>query len=345
MWGIGIDALGRDVDERVACQGGCGGSFCWQMQRSSKVRALLSTARVANIPSVVVNVWLGVSIGFMFKAKGGISGVPWGVAALLALAGILLYVAGNFLNDWMDRDWDAERRPERALPCGLFKPGVYLRVALLSAAAGLAMAAYVSLSAAVVAMVILVCIVGYTRWHKRSASAIVLMGMCRAGLVWLGALGVAGPAESVRWLVILLFAGCCSTGILCYICGLSLGARLESVDSRMEPSLRPPWELFVFVPVAMIVPFIRTAGFDWVFIIGIVPYALWLVFCEITRRRGSRKYVAFLLAGIPWVDWVFLLPLAFSWLPWTSAFGLTSLLLPPLAFVSALLLQRVAPAT
>ena len=302
----------------------------------------MSTARVANIPSVVVNVWLGVSIGYMFKSKGGISGVPWCAAGLLALSGILLYVAGNFLNDWMDRDWDAERRPERALPCGLFKPSAYLRVALLSAAAGVAMAACVSLSAAVVSLVIVMCIAGYTWWHKRSASAVVLMGLCRAGLVWLGALGAAGPAESVRWLVILLFAGCCSTGILCYISGLSLGARLESVISPKEPSLRPPWELFIFAPVAMIVPIIRTAGFDWVFVSGIVPYALWIVFCEITRRRGSRKFVAFLLAGIPLVDWVFLLPLAVSW---GGACDLTSLVLPPLAFVAALLLQRLAPAT
>lgn len=316
------------------------------MQRSSKVRALLSTARVANIPSVVVNVWLGVLIGFMFTARSGITGVPWGGAGLLVLAGILLYVAGNFLNDWMDRDWDAERRPERALPSGLFKPAAYLRVALLSAVAGVVISACISLSAAVVSLVILICIVGYTRWHKRSASAVVLMGMCRGGLVWLGALGIAGPAESVRWVWIVFFAGCGSTGILCYICGLSLGARLESVVSPAESSLRPPWELFILVPVAMIVPLYYIPGFHGVIMItGIVPYALWLVFCEIKRRRGSGKYVPFLLAGIPLVDWVFLLPFASFWMQWSAEISLTSLVLPPLAFVAALLLQRLAPAT
>jgi len=315
------------------------------MQRSSKIRALLATARVANIPSVVVNVWLGISFGLAFNAKGRISEVPWEAAGLLALAGILLYVAGNFLNDWMDRDWDAKRRPERALPCGLFKPAAYLRVALLSAVAGVAMAAFVSLSAAVVSMVILICIVGYTRWHKRSASAVVLMGICRAGLVWLGALGVAGPAESVKWVWIVFFASWSSMGILCYISGLSLGARLESVVSPMEKSVRSPWKLFVFVPVAMIFPFVYIASFQWVFISGVVPYASWIVFCEIKRRRGSRKYVPFLLAGIPLVDWVFLLPLALLCRQWSAEICMTSLVLPPLAFVAALLLQRLAPAT
>jgi 4-hydroxybenzoate polyprenyltransferase len=315
------------------------------MQRSSKVHALLSTARVANIPSVVVNVWLGISFGLAFNANGRISEVPWGAAGLLALAGILLYVAGNFLNDWMDRDWDAERRPERALPCGLFKPAAYLRVAILSAAAGLAMAACVSLSAAMVAIVILICIVGYTRWHKRNASAVVLMGMCRAGLVWLGALGVAGPVESVKWVWIVFFAGWSSIGILCYISGLSLGARLESVASPMEKSLRSPRKLFVFVPVAMIFPFVYIASLQWMFISGVVPYASWIVFCEIKRQRGSRKYIPFLLAGIPLVDWVFLLPLAILCRQWSAEISVTSLVLPPIAFVAALLLQRLAPAT
>ena len=35
------------------------------MNRSGKLHALLSTARVANIPSVVSNVWLGVILGML----------------------------------------------------------------------------------------------------------------------------------------------------------------------------------------------------------------------------------------------------------------------------------------
>jgi 4-hydroxybenzoate polyprenyltransferase len=317
------------------------------MQRNPQVRALLSTARVANIPSVAVNVWLGVAMGLTLKSiNGTFAGVPWGATCLLALAGSCLYVAGNFLNDWMDRDWDARHRPERALPCGLFKPASYLRTALLSASAGVTLAACVSFSATVVSITILACVVSYTVWHKRCARAVVLMGMCRAGLVWLGVLGVTGTPENPHALgTMVLLAGSCSMGILSYIIGLSLRARLESVASPLETNSLAAQGFFIFTAVMMIVPFIGMAGFRWMFFSGIVPYASWMVICAFTRLRGNHKHISFLLAGIPLVDWVFLLPLACSWVPWTAAISLASLSLPPLAFVAALLLQRLAPAT
>jgi site-specific recombinase len=61
------------------------------MNRSGKIHALLSTARVANIPSVVSNVWLGMVLG-MFTADAVILEIPWDIASRLALAGVALYV-------------------------------------------------------------------------------------------------------------------------------------------------------------------------------------------------------------------------------------------------------------
>ena len=40
-------------------------------------------------------------------AEAGFPGIP----RLCQLAGVLLYVAGNFFNDWMDREWDGETPP------------------------------------------------------------------------------------------------------------------------------------------------------------------------------------------------------------------------------------------
>jgi uncharacterized membrane protein len=57
-----------------------------------------------------------------------------------------------------------------------------------------------------------------------------------------------------------------------------------------------------------------------------------------------------LLAGIPLVDWVTLLPMALIWmqLERVEAFDLMfsiAVFLPPVAFVVGRVLQRVAPAT
>ena len=89
------------------------GHLCLPMNRSGKTHALLSTARVANIPSVVSNVWVGVVLGALMRSYAGDQppSIPWTSAAATTFAGILLYVGGNFLNDWMDRAWDAEHRP------------------------------------------------------------------------------------------------------------------------------------------------------------------------------------------------------------------------------------------
>ncbi|MEO5716834.1 MAG: UbiA family prenyltransferase, partial [Luteolibacter sp.] len=109
------------------------GHFPAPMNRSGKLHALFATARIANVPSVVSNVWLGVALGIAINTPMGEGqsgpGIPWSHVILLMTAGICLYVGGNFLNDWMDRRWDSENRPERALPRGLFKPETYRNAA------------------------------------------------------------------------------------------------------------------------------------------------------------------------------------------------------------------------
>jgi hypothetical protein len=59
------------------------------------------------------------------------------------------------------------------------------------------------------------------------------------------------------------------------------------------------------------------------------------------------RHVSRLLAGIPLIDWMALLPLSLPSLAMTGTLPFTAacLFVPPLAFVSALLLQRLAPAT
>ena len=76
---------------------------------SRRLYGHLSLARVSNSPTVVTNVLAG-------AALAGGQGAP---AALLALAMVLFYTAGMYLNDLCDLARDRRERPERPLPSGL----------------------------------------------------------------------------------------------------------------------------------------------------------------------------------------------------------------------------------
>src|SRR5688500_14654717 len=97
----------------------------------SRLRSLLATLRIANAPSVVSNVWLGIVLGWViYSVTLRSDEIGWKITGLPVLSGLLLYFAGNLANDWFDLDWDRERRPERALPSGRFQTRSYLIAAL-----------------------------------------------------------------------------------------------------------------------------------------------------------------------------------------------------------------------
>ncbi len=302
------------------------------MSPPGKLRALLATGRVANVPSVASNVWCGAALAFVF---GDVPTLDPSIIARLSLAGVFLYLSGNFLNDWFDRGWDAVHRPERALPAGLFLPNVYLTVSIQFAVLGLALAAATGLQAATVALVIAGLVAVYTLAHKRSAWAVLPMGLCRALLPLLGAAGVIAWQEA-GWRNALP-----AIALLAHIAGLSLAARGES-SGTMSPRVGAFTGYLFLVPPALAI-LIRVEDKRIVWLAGIIPYLLWIASCDLVRRMKLRRFVSLLLAGIPLVDWIFLLPIGLS-MPATP-FGIACLAIPPLAVVAGLLLQKLAPAT
>ena len=198
---------------------------------------LLASARVANLPSVVSNVWLGVALGVCFSAPMPPASY-WPAALLLAMSGILLYVSGNFLNDWHDRRWDARHRPERALPQGAFAPSLYLSLGILGSLTGVVLACCTSAASGTVAAVIVVCILIYTRWHKQAAWSVLVMGLCRALLPllffieWpLGGIGTGIYHSDVfRHQIALIPTP--ALALMLYVAALSLIARAEATAAR-----------------------------------------------------------------------------------------------------------------
>lgn len=308
-----------------------------QINHPGPLRSLAATARLANIPSVISNVWLGIVPGAM-AAGTVIDARFWTSSALLCCSGAGLYLTGNFLNDWADRDWDARHRPERALPRRLFPPRLYLFLAIGFAALGLWAASTAHPRSLAAAAAIGICIVLYTWVHKRAAWSVVPMALCRALLPIMGFMAFAGrnpPAVVIA----------AAAGLFCHVAGLSLVARFETMAPPPATAMRLARGLF---PLAALSVFLGghfgLALPLWICALGLIPYGLWITLCLTRFRHPVSAMVSNLLAGIPLVDWILLLPIFLAPSP-PGLLATLCLWLPPLAFLGGKLLQRLAPAT
>lgn len=304
------------------------------VRSESKIRALLATARIANVPSVVSNLSVGILLGSIHD--GGDFAWPW----WLMVAAVLFYVSGNFLNDWWDKDWDKENRPERALPRGMFSESAYFRVAIGGLVVGLGIAAFYGWVAFLVAGILVGLIVQYTKVHKQAAWSVIPMGLCRACLPVLGYVAMRGNLAGP-----VLFP---AVGLFVYVLALSLSARWEA---RGDLPISDKWKarglLLGSGVFAAILPIFISPSLGW---IGLVPFVVWLSLCLSVFQSPVSTHVSALLAGIPLIDWILLLPLAKIWLEWERVESgepmyLIAMFLAPSCFVLGRLLQRVAPAT
>jgi hypothetical protein len=334
------------------------------------LRPLLATLRVANAPSVVSNVAIGYLLGRSYwgDADAAVPVILW-----LSLAALLLYFAGNLANDWFDRDWDKQHRPERALPGGTFRSSTYLKFAIVAAVLGVASAFVTSMRSGITALVIVALIGLYTAIHKKTAWGVLPMGLCRAGLYVMGFLAAwpAGPIsivdpvvvpakdlhlvydrDEVVWAIYrdiarsIAFVATHAFGLLAYIAGLSLAARCESLNEPPRGTLILS-RVMLLLPLASLscwwIPWYPVAG-----LLALIPFGLWIALSLTVLRKPVPRFVSALLAGIPLIDWIAAIPLATTFIypdtaiPHASwiAFGL-----PPLAFLAALLLQKFSPAT
>ncbi len=320
---------------------------------NSRFKLWLASARLANLPSVVSNVWLGVALGVLVGGRWAAPGVSfWPTAALLIAAGCLLYVSGNFLNDWHDRHWDGLHRPERALPQGAFSPVFYLGLAIGCGVVALVLAGAVGAGSLLVAMAIGLCIVCYTLWHKRNSASILLVAMCRALLPLLffieWPMSCAKPDVSHALAQTRMEAAVIAPhalALLCYVAGLSWIARGEAQAPAAASNRWQARGLLVLAGLLMAswyVPSLPRFG-----PLGLLPFGIWLTLCVTRFSKTPREQVSALLAGLPLLDWVALLPLSLSMMNHgkTDPFFMICLLLPPLAFLVGRGLQRLASAT
>jgi 4-hydroxybenzoate polyprenyltransferase len=160
---------------------------------------------------------------------------------LAAVGGVLVYAGGATFNDVFDADFDAARRPERAIPSG--RVGKLQAIALATAEmlSGLGLLAWVGANVLVLAGLASV-ILAYDWIHKRWIGSVVLMAGCRVML----ALAVASLPGLTRtpalhgWLAALFG----------YIVVLSLLARWEYRPGAPAARLgRAVGGLLAFIPL------------------------------------------------------------------------------------------------
>jgi heme O synthase-like polyprenyltransferase len=254
--------------------------------------------------------------------------------AISAIAcGILLYLAGNLLNDWHDRNRDAIHRPERALPKKIFQSSSYLSFAIVCSLAGLAFVA-ANPRSLTVACVILGLILIYTKSHKSTAWAIIPMGLCRALLPALGYFACNQPTLTAELIAI-------AAGLFIHTAGLSLIARSESNSSNRFSHIHLYAYPFLVV-ITCLAPHIEDARCIIHLWLAALPYLLWMTVALTLLRKSTFTGVSMLLAGIPLVDLTFILPFAMlseNPLPWLA------FCVPPLALILGKSLQKIVPAT
>lgn len=325
---------------------------------SQKLKALLATARIANVPSVVSNVLTGWVLGYLINGlnENSCFGSPvW----LAILAGCCLYIGGNFLNDWSDAEWDRKCRPERAIPSGIFSRRLYLGISLLLITVGLVSSILSSMTMSIIYGLIAMFVVSYTLLHKKYGASIWLMGACRAGLYFLG-MAVWSDTFKLQYyrhdgvfLLMNILMSFPMIGMLLYIAGISLLARYEA-GGKVGSGTKLVAALLLLAPVMTHTCLwvssdaaFNQSSRNMLILLGAVVFVSWILMA-ILRSCNVAKKVSFLLAGIALVDSVFL------WCGFIYFEGEVyhfyplidiQLLYPLVAFFSALLLQKIAPAT
>ncbi len=182
------------------------------------MRGYLQLVRIPNVFTAMADILLG----FLFTHQRL---EPWPQFALLLAASSSLYLSGMALNDYFDREKDAQERPDRPIPSGRISAATALLLGCCLLLSGVVLAwTATALSgdtrAGIVASLLAVAVLLYDGALKQTPLGPLAMGACRMLNVLLG-MSVSGqPWQPVHWVV----AG----GVGTYIVGVTLFARTEA---------------------------------------------------------------------------------------------------------------------
>jgi len=266
----------------------------WNAVGGISLHSALRLGRISNLPTVWTNVIAGIVL-----SGAAVSARP---SLLLMLSLSLFYIAGMFLNDAFDREFDRRDRPQRPIPAGevaaatvfacgfsLLGAGFAFLVAVVYATAGGGCWRALAAGALLAGMIIL-----YDAWHKSNPVGPLVMGLCRFLVYVVAGLSVAGTIPSG----LLLAAIVC----LFYLIGLTYVAKQESL--RRISNFWPL--LFLAAPFVYGAPLAAKGGgalVHYLLLLAAVGMALILIF----RPSGPDipHAIMLLIAGICLLDGMF----------------------------------------
>lgn len=290
------------------------------------IKALLLLGRVSNLPTV----WSNCLAAWLLAGGALLESADQQRFAWLIAGATLLFLAGMFLNDAFDVQFDREHRPERPIPCGAITAKTVWVLGIGQLLLGLGCLVWVNTLATLCALGLVASILLYDWLHKRTVWSPMLMGLCRLFLYLLAA---ATTTEPLGLTVVL-----CAFALWAYIVGLSNIARREATGGRVNSW--PCWLLGLPLALAFALPYCDgDADVLWRGVVAAAAlYALWtvrsLLFTFKSMMPQHGRTVSGLLAGIVLFD--FLLAANQNMQMGVVFFGLFGL---------AVLFQRYIPAT
>jgi 4-hydroxybenzoate polyprenyltransferase len=188
----------------------------------NKTRAYLQLVRFPAVFTAMADIF----VGFLLTHSSLDEKNTFPFAMLMVASGCL-YMAGMVFNDVFDRKIDAEERPERPIPSGRVSVMSAVRLGILLIVCGLGAADALGVPSLLVAIMIVVGILSYDGFLKKTSAAPLVMGGCRFLNVLLGASAV-GRFSDV-WAAPQI---CVAAGLGIYITGVTWFGRTEAKQSN-----------------------------------------------------------------------------------------------------------------
>jgi 4-hydroxybenzoate polyprenyltransferase len=285
-------------------------------------RVALVLGRVSNLPTVLSNVLAGIALSGLVPSGDAIAAIAGTTLAL-----VLFYVGGMYLNDAFDAEIDAHERPTRPIPRGDADRLTVFVLGFELLGLGLLLTAAFGRTPGFAGIALGLAIVLYNAVHKFTATAPVLMGLCRLLCYGTAAAMAGGDLDAP-----LLLAG--AVGLFCHVVGLTYAARQEAYGG-----LGAVWPLAVLA-VPLLIAFdaalepLQTEALA--FAVSLFVAVAVGVFYLLRRAPGDVPHaVGVLIAAIALYDATLV-----------AAFGESvAAIVAALCFPATLALQRIVPGT
>ncbi len=250
------------------------------MALKKRLWGYLALARISNSPTVVSNTLVGLALAGMHPSLVA--------SGLVALAMVMFYTAGMYLNDVMDYHFDCQKRPERPLPSGVITRTEALAITFVLFIIGSVLLLAVGLFPFGSGLVLIALIIGYDAWHKSNPLSPLVMAACRL-MVYVTAFLAVSTDDIAR----LLLPG----GLLVsYLVGLTCIAKAENKPSVANAGV----VALLFLPTLYFSTTLTLLSLPLLILFtGWVVYSVTFV---LQAQRQIGRAVGQLIAGIALLD-------------------------------------------